>query len=734
MANPLPLVAAALLAVGVSAQAIRNDDVPLLQGRSAVFDPARGTVLLLGDTHLHELRSGSWHRLPVPSPEDLSVVQLFANPARRGLLALAHQGLSSPSKVWACDMLQWTLLANTGPAQLDPRACYDRSRNELVAFGRYDATLGNRAETWVFDGSSWAQRFPSTVPPNLHAGAMAYDELRQRVVMVQGYPGNPSATWEWDGLDWQLIATTNNPTSRFQPGLVFDHQRGRMVLVGGTSWIPSGECWEYDGTDWQLRAPLPGAPRSGAACVFDPNQGKTLVIGGSDGNFVLQDAWGFDGTSWTTAPDLGRAPTALVGAALAIEPGGTSVLLYGGSNSLRWPTYRNETWRWDGSSWNELAVPGPLAGPSLPAPLGSGFANALMWSQQGQVHLLFGSTVAQMGYGVPVIAWPHTMSTWNGSAWQPQSISVLPPTRSGGAIAVDTQANEGVLFGGFPANPSVPGALLDDTWVWNGSSWQVRAPASHPSARAGHALAYDPVRDRVVLFGGVDATGVALTDTWEWDGTTWLSTANTPQVPAGSLAFDPAVQQVVLIPYSFGAGSTPPASGTATWIYTGSTWLPMATDVTHAHPAVALGGFQGQLLLAGRSRLLRFHLLDAQLAAIGVACSPAAPVLAANRLPELGATDFQLELTHGAPFDLMLLAGSTPQSPIPVLGCVLHVDPSQVLTALLANARGRADQPLPIPSTTTLLGNELHFQGAVLAPQSPAGLALTRGLRVRLGR
>lgn len=733
MFQPIPLVAAALLLVGIPAQAIRHADVPQLQGRSAVFDPARGTVLMLGDTNLHELRGGSWHRLPIGSPADLSPVQLFADPARKRLLALTHHGLADPSRVWSCDMLQWTLLANSGPSQIDPRACYDRSRNELVAFGRYDTTLGNRAETWVFDGSTWMQRFPSTVPPSFAFGAMAYDELRQRVVMVQGYAGTPSATWEWDGLDWQLIATTNNPTSRSQPGLAFDRQRGRMVLVGGAFLSPSSECWEYDGTDWQQRAPLPGAARSHAACVFDPNQGRTMVIGGTDGNFGVQDAWAFDGTNWTPAPDLGRAPTALSGAAMAIEPGGTGVLLFGGSDGLRWPTYRNETWRWDGSSWTQLPVPGPLAPPMPPAPLGSGFGDAMMWSQLGAVHLLFGSTVTQVGYGIPVVGFPHTMSTWNGSAWTSPQIQ-LPPTRSFGAIAVDTQADEAVLFGGFPANPTAPGALLDDTWVFDGISWQQRNPASHPSARGGHSLAYDPIRDRIVLFGGVDANGALQSDTWEWDGSTWLATANDPQVPPGSLAFDPSVQQVVLIPYSFGGASPLPASGTSLWIYTGSTWLPMATDVTQAHTGAALGAFQGQLLLAGRSRLLRFHLLDAQLAAIGVACNNAAPLLAASRMPELGAADFQLELTHGAPFDLMLLAGSTPQSPIPVLGCVLHVDPNQVLLALLANARGRADQPLPIPGTTALLGNELHFQGAVLAPQSPSGLTLTRGLRVRLGR
>jgi hypothetical protein len=33
-------------------------------------------------------------------------------------------------------------------------------------------------------------------------------------------------------------------------------------------------------------------------------------------------------------------------------------------------------------------------------------------------------------------------------------------------------------------------------------------------------MAYDPVRRRVVLFGGFHA-GVTYADLWEWDGTAW---------------------------------------------------------------------------------------------------------------------------------------------------------------------------------------------------------------------
>ena len=42
-------------------------------------------------------------------------------------------------------------------------------------------------------------------------------------------------------------------------------------------------------------------------------------------------------------------------------------------------------------------------------------------------------------------------------------------------------------------------------------------------------LAYDPVRQRTVLFGG--ASGTLLDDTWEFDGQDWaqIATANAPR-------------------------------------------------------------------------------------------------------------------------------------------------------------------------------------------------------------
>ena len=61
---------------------------------------------------------------------------------------------------------------------------------------------------------------------------------------------------------------------------------------------------------------------------------------------------------------------------------------------------------------------------------------------------------------------------------------------------------------------------LDDVWLWDPATRQMaRSPqpsgAPWPVARSGHALAYDPVRGRVLLFGGL--AGEARDDLWAFD-------------------------------------------------------------------------------------------------------------------------------------------------------------------------------------------------------------------------
>ena len=63
--------------------------------------------------------------------------------------------------------------------------------------------------------------------------------------------------------------------------------------------------------------------------------------------------------------------------------------------------------------------------------------------------------------------------------------------------------------------------ILDgETWVREQGRWR-EIDVVGPSPRSVHAMSYDPLRQQVVLYGGIGEAG-RLGDLWEWDGARWL--------------------------------------------------------------------------------------------------------------------------------------------------------------------------------------------------------------------
>ena len=126
---------------------------------------------------------------------------------------------------------------------------------------------------------------------------------------------------------------------------------------------------------------------------------------------------------------------------------------------------------------------------------------------------------------------------------QPQSgcLSTQLPPRIDPAIAYAPDglfSHDLVLFGGASAN----GALLGDTWTWNGSTWTESFPSVSPPARDGASMSFDPANNNVILFGGMGKSG-PLNDTWEWNGNDWkqLFPKNSPPARVGAaMAYTPA--------------------------------------------------------------------------------------------------------------------------------------------------------------------------------------------------
>src|SRR5262249_18016545 len=148
-----------------------------------------------------------------------------------------------------------------------------------------------------------------------------------------------------------------------------------------------------------------------------------------------------------------------------------------------------------------------------------------------------------------------------------------PPARCCHALAYDLARGQVVLFGGCSAT----NADLDDTWEYDGHTWNQRQSAHRPSPRRQTRMVFNGI---VLLFGGGRTpNGVpVLGDPWEWDGADWLQ--RTPVTSPSArwshgLAYDFARGRTVLFG---GAGSGPTPTLSDTWTWDGVDWTPVPTS------------------------------------------------------------------------------------------------------------------------------------------------------------
>ncbi len=158
-------------------------------------------------------------------------------------------------------------------------------------------------------------------------------------------------------------------------------------------------------------------------------------------------------------------------------------------------------------------------------------------------------------------------------------------------MAYDERRDRVVLFGGLDASDA---GTLNDTWEFDGLTWARSTPLHAPSRRQNSGLAYDPLSQKVVLYSGTrplaagrdaglgEATLEQIGDTWEWDGTDW-----TQRLP-----------EAVTVPFFDGRPSLTfdpsrmklvAANDTSLLEWSGSQWT-VVTDVTAFEDGVLVFG------------------------------------------------------------------------------------------------------------------------------------------------
>ena len=141
-------------------------------------------------------------------------------------------------------------------------------------------------------------------------------------------------------------------------------------------------------------------------------------------------------------------------------------------------------------------------------------------------------------------------------AWTDVSPGVSPEARAWHKVVFDSDRGKAILFGGETAT----GVQLNDVWEFDFSTrtWVDITPpigAVRPRPRSRFGMAYDPLRHRVIVYGGTlgVAGDVSNGETWEFDpvGRQW-TLINAPGIEefqgriAVELAFDPNRGQVIL--------------------------------------------------------------------------------------------------------------------------------------------------------------------------------------------
>jgi len=260
------------------------------------------------------------------------------------LLFGGFDGTTYLADTWVLQEGRWVpLIPSISPSpRQGPGMAYDAATNTVVLFGGTDASGNDLDDTWIWNGITWTQAFPSAAPPGrrFDTQAMAYDAAKQTVLLFGGY-SNVSRlvfgdTWTWNGKTktWAQQLPTVSPSPR-RATLAYDSAREKVVLFGGddpSAGLAFGDTWIWDGTKWTQRVPaVSPSPRGLASMAFNASLHKVVLYGGVTPGLVCpnSDTWAWNGTTWTYVPPPQVRPGRFA-AGMAADPEVQGVVVFAG--------------------------------------------------------------------------------------------------------------------------------------------------------------------------------------------------------------------------------------------------------------------------------------------------------------------------------------------------------------------------------------------------------------------
>lgn len=555
-------------------------------GQSMVYDSARQRVVVFGGA-LHESVNNSVKDVP-----------------------LADMWVYQPDRTWS-EITPSTV----PPARAYAAAAYDRAHDRILLYGgtKYDGDLN---DTWEFDGTTWRQ--VATDTPKLSAGVMVYDETRDQLLLLGNVTtagANTVEMYVWQSDAWQKLTPAHLPACITQSRMVFQQSNDKVLLLGGGCGVlsPKGETWEWDGTDWTqvtfaATAPTPGLVY-GEGMAYDKTRDETVVFGGFEYD-TRNSTWIYKAGVWTNiAGTLDDSPGPRSFFVFENDPVRNVVWLYGGHTE---EGFTFDLWRYQYGQWQLIEVENAPTACSHPAGSFDTDRNRLVilcedsstfefdgetWKKFDTLTTKPGArrwssmvydptlrkTVLFGGY-IDVIYFKETW-TWDGTTWTRVAKDASPSARSQMAMFYDPTVKKTLLFGGIGRKSSEDRIVrYNDMYQFDGSKWtEIKSLTNPPSPRYGMQVRYDPISQKVVMFGGKNDLEQYVNEQWEWNGTQW--TKVTPEnAPAarmnGQLVFDPSLQKLTLF------GGYAGLYFSEVWTLSGNKWERSTPAVTTRRRAV----------------------------------------------------------------------------------------------------------------------------------------------------
>lgn len=519
----------------------------------------------------------------------------------------------------------WSQLTTSGTPTnsgqlLQAAAVYQSNPSRMIVFGGFSGAtdFANVTQlTLPTTGTPTWSDLALAGPSARDAHSMLYDAANNRAVMFGGGQGNTFYNDVWSlnltsGSEaWtQLFPTGTAPSVRgghfaaWQP----DYDAGlndRMVIFAGTASAYLADVWELQfpaaggAPVWTDRTPggstgtqMPDLRAFGASPgVYDPLNKRALFPFGYRSSTVYDnEIVAFDLTTVNASlafynlNDV-RGLRARDGTMMAYDPNGKEMVIYGGAGRGEGPAYAyhlGETWK-----MGVQTVP--------PAWTDAGSDLSPFKREFGVLE--YDTTNSRMVYclGLSSVVYPadcwQLVNPASGKAtWSQLATSgSLPSGRMVPSGIYDSANSRLVIFGG---KNSVATNELNFLSLPSGGSmpsWSIpTVSGTAPSVRWGAHTIYDPVRDRMLVFGGANfAESAYYNDLYELtlptSGTpTWrtMAPAGTPPVArrGGVVVYDPdrgdGIPRLILFSGVGGTGSTHysdvweltiPSSGDGTW-------------------------------------------------------------------------------------------------------------------------------------------------------------------------